>query len=65
MLSHNGGRVTEELKMQKSGIEMVGDVLQIMPQDIHRILCRLDNGILVCLDGKTGEEVYRKRLGAA
>jgi outer membrane protein assembly factor BamB len=25
----------------------------------------MDNGILVCLDGKTGMEVYRKRLGAA
>jgi outer membrane protein assembly factor BamB len=25
----------------------------------------MDNGVLVCLDGKTGEEVYRKRLGAA
>lgn len=25
----------------------------------------MDNGILVCLDGRTGKEVYRKRLGAA
>jgi outer membrane protein assembly factor BamB len=25
----------------------------------------LDNGVLVCLDGKTGEDVYRERLGAA
>jgi outer membrane protein assembly factor BamB len=25
----------------------------------------MDNGVLVCLDGKTGEEVYRQRLGAA
>ena len=25
----------------------------------------LDNGVLSCLDGKTGEEVYRKRLGGA
>jgi outer membrane protein assembly factor BamB len=25
----------------------------------------MDNGILVCLDSKTGKEVYRKRLGAA
>jgi outer membrane protein assembly factor BamB len=23
----------------------------------------MDNGVLVCLDGKTGEEVYRQRLG--
>jgi len=25
----------------------------------------LDNGVLVCLDGKTGEEYYRERLGGA
>jgi outer membrane protein assembly factor BamB len=25
----------------------------------------LDNGVLVCLDGKTGTEIYRKRLGGA
>jgi outer membrane protein assembly factor BamB len=25
----------------------------------------MDNGILVCLDGKTGKEVYRERLGGA
>ena len=25
----------------------------------------MDNGVLVCLDGKTGEELYRKRLGGA
>jgi outer membrane protein assembly factor BamB len=25
----------------------------------------MDNGVLVCLDGKTGKEVYRKRLGGA
>ena len=24
----------------------------------------MDNGVLVCLDGKTGKEVYRKRLAA-
>jgi outer membrane protein assembly factor BamB len=23
----------------------------------------MDNGVLTCLDGKTGEEQYRKRLG--
>ena len=23
----------------------------------------MDNGVLVCLDGKTGKEIYRKRLG--
>jgi len=25
----------------------------------------MDNGVLVCLDGQTGEELYRERLGAA
>jgi outer membrane protein assembly factor BamB len=25
----------------------------------------MDNGVLVCLDGKTGEELYRERLGTA
>jgi outer membrane protein assembly factor BamB len=25
----------------------------------------MDNGVLVCLDGKTGDELYRNRLGAA
>ncbi len=25
----------------------------------------MDNGVLVCLDGKTGKEFYRKRLGGA
>lgn len=25
----------------------------------------MDNGVLVCLDGKTGKDVYRKRLGGA
>jgi outer membrane protein assembly factor BamB len=25
----------------------------------------MDNGVLVCLDGKTGREVYRQRLGGA
>ena len=25
----------------------------------------MDNGVLVCLDGKTGAELYRKRLGGA
>jgi outer membrane protein assembly factor BamB len=25
----------------------------------------MDNGVLACLDGKTGEELYRERLGAA
>jgi outer membrane protein assembly factor BamB len=25
----------------------------------------MDNGVLACLDGKTGKEIYRKRLGGA
>lgn len=25
----------------------------------------MDNGVLICLDGKTGEELYRERLGGA
>ena len=25
----------------------------------------MDNGVLVCFDGKTGKELYRKRLGGA
>ncbi len=25
----------------------------------------MDNGVLVCLDGQTGQEIYRERLGAA
>jgi outer membrane protein assembly factor BamB len=25
----------------------------------------MDNGVLICLDGKTGKEVYRRRLGGA
>lgn len=40
-LSHNGGRVTEDLKKHKHGVELVGDMLQIMPQDIQRMLGRL------------------------
>ncbi len=44
-LSHNGGRATEDLKKQKHGVELVGDVLQIMPQDIHRMLRRLRKAV--------------------
>jgi outer membrane protein assembly factor BamB len=28
-------------------------------------LSLMDNGVLICLDGKTGKEVYRRRLGGA
>ena len=40
-LSHNGGRVTEDLSKHRHGIELVDDMLQIMPKDIHRMICRL------------------------
>jgi len=39
--SHNGGRLTDDLKKQKHCIEVIEDDLQIMPQDIHRMLNRL------------------------
>jgi hypothetical protein len=44
-LTHNGGRVTEPLKKQNHEVELVGDVLQIMPQDIHRMLRRLRKAV--------------------
>jgi hypothetical protein len=44
-LSHNGGRVTEHLKKQKHGVELVGDMLQIMPPHIHRMLRQLRNAV--------------------
>ncbi len=40
-LSHNGGRETEDLKKQKHGIRLIGDELQIVPNDVHRMLSRL------------------------
>jgi hypothetical protein len=46
-LSHNGGRVTEDLKnvSQKHGIEVIDEVLQIMPEDLHRMLRRLRKAV--------------------
>ena len=35
----------EDLKKQNHGVERVGDVLQIMPQDIHRMLDRLRKAV--------------------
>jgi outer membrane protein assembly factor BamB len=41
------------------------------PQEPSPVLYRgllyvlMDNGVLVCLDGKTGKEIYRTRLGGA
>ena len=40
-LSHNGGRVTEELGKQKHGVLVIDDELQIVPADIHQMLKRL------------------------
>jgi len=44
-LSHAGGRETEKLKKQKHGIRLEGGVLQIIPDDNHRLLRRLRNGV--------------------
>jgi hypothetical protein len=44
-LSHNGGRETEELKKQKHGVMLIGENLQIMPEDNHRMLRRLRKAV--------------------
>jgi hypothetical protein len=44
-LSHNGGRITEELKSQKHGIKLIGEELQIVPEDNHRMLNRLRKAV--------------------
>jgi hypothetical protein len=44
-LSHNGGRETEELKKQKHGVKLIGDELQIVPEDNHRMLRRLRQAV--------------------
>jgi len=41
VLSHAGGRVTERMVKLNHGVEIVGDVLQILPDDNHRMLARL------------------------
>jgi len=40
-LSHAGGRETEKLKKQKHGIKLMGGVLQVVPDDNHKLLKRL------------------------
>jgi hypothetical protein len=37
-LSHNGGRETEKLKGEPHDIKKIGEELQIVPQDIHKML---------------------------
>jgi hypothetical protein len=44
-LSHNGGRRTEDLKKQKHGIKLIGEELQIVPEDNHRMLRRLQKAV--------------------
>ncbi|MEN6574927.1 MAG: hypothetical protein ABFD90_01195 [Phycisphaerales bacterium] len=44
-LSHAGGRETKTLKKQKHDIILVGDVLQIVPDDNHRLLRQLRVGV--------------------
>jgi hypothetical protein len=44
-LSHAGGHETENLKKQKHGIRLEGSVLQIVPDDNHRLLRPLRNGV--------------------
>ncbi|HUE12885.1 MAG TPA: hypothetical protein VMR25_01865 [Planctomycetaceae bacterium] len=44
-LSHNDGHETEELSAQKHGIKLIGDELQIVPEDIHRMLRRLRKAV--------------------
>lgn len=44
-LSHAGGRETTDLKKQKHGVKLLGDVLQIVPDDNHNLLRRLRTGV--------------------
>ena len=44
-LSHNGGRQIEDLKKQKHNIKLIGDDLQIVPEDIHFMLRRLRKAV--------------------
>ncbi len=37
-LSHNGGRVTSDLASHNHGIKLIGEALQILPADVHRML---------------------------
>lgn len=58
-LSHNGGRETEGLKKQRHGIKLIGEELQIVPEDNHRMLRRLRSAVeeviaVTCKDPKFG-----------
>ena len=44
-LSHNGGRQTSHLQKQKHGIKLIGEELQIVPEDNHRMLRRLRKAV--------------------
>lgn len=44
-LSHAGGRETIKLKKQKHGIRLIDGVLQIVPNDIHKMLGRLRSAV--------------------
>jgi hypothetical protein len=44
-LSHNGGRETDDLRKQKHGIKLIDQELQIVPEDIHRMLRRLRKAV--------------------
>lgn len=44
-LCHNDGRETEELKKQRHGIKLIGEELQIVPEDNHRMLRRLRKAV--------------------
>jgi len=44
-LSHAGGRETSDLKKQKHSIRLLGGVLQIVPDDNHKMLKRLRAGV--------------------
>jgi hypothetical protein len=59
-LSHNGGRITTDLKNipQKHGIEVIDDVLQIMPEDVHRMLRRLRKAVEEIVTATIGDPKF-------
>lgn len=44
-LTHNGGRQTEDLKKHKHAIKLIGEDLQIVPEDNHRMLRHLRKSV--------------------
>ncbi len=44
-LSHADGRETDDLKKQRHGIMLIEGVLQILPEDNHKMLARLRSGV--------------------